>query len=102
MNWMRWNSPADDLGERLDRHRLGEAGHALDEEVAAGEQRHQHPLEQHVLTDDGPLHLVEGLLERLPARGGRRLGIHGSSSVVGLVGLVGLVRVGCCGWLRGG
>ena len=55
---------ADRLGERLHRHRLGEPGHPLDEEVAACEQCDDHPLEQGVLADDDPLHLVEHLLER--------------------------------------
>ena len=55
---------ADRLRERLHRHRLGEAGHALDEEVAAREQGDDHPLEQRVLADDDALDLVEHLLER--------------------------------------
>ena len=55
---------ADRLGERLHRHRLGEPGHALDEEVAAGQQGDDHALEQRVLADDHPLDLVEHLLER--------------------------------------
>ena len=55
---------ADRLGERLHRHRLGEPGEALDEEVAAGKQRDDHPFEQGVLTHDHPLDLVEHLLER--------------------------------------
>ena len=66
---------ADRLGEGLHRHRLGQPGHPLDKEVAAGEQCHDHALEQGVLADDDPLHLVEHLLERRIERG---LSIHGS------------------------
>ena len=59
---------ADRLGERLHGHRLGEPGDALDEEMAAREQRDDHPLEQGVLADDDALHLVER-----PARAMRRV-----------------------------
>ena len=76
MNWMRWNSPPIACGERLHRHRLGEPGHALDEEVAAGEQGDDHALEQRVLADDDALDLVEDLLERRVQCG---LSVHGSS-----------------------
>ncbi len=86
MNWIRWNSPPISVGEGLDGHRLGQAGHALDEEVTAGEQRDDHPLEQVVLADDGPLDLVERLLQRVrvaarwwPGPGPVGLG-HGCSS----------------------
>ena len=56
---------ADRLGEGLDRHRLGQARHPLDEQVPAGEQRDEHPLQQQVLPDDRLLDLVEGLLQRV-------------------------------------
>ena len=55
---------ADRLGERLHGHGLGEPGHALDEEVAARQERDDHPLEQGVLADDHALDLVEHLLQR--------------------------------------
>ena len=55
---------AQRVGERLHRQRLGQTGHALDEQVAAGQEGDDHPLEQHVLADDHPLHLVQHLLER--------------------------------------
>ena len=61
--------PADGIGERLDRQRLGETGHALDEHVAAGEERDGQPFEQLVLPDDDLLHLVEHLLHRLTVVG---------------------------------
>ena len=62
---MRWNWPPIGLRQRLDRHRLGQPGHALDQQVAAGQQRDEHPLQQLVLADDGLLDLVERLLERV-------------------------------------
>ena len=40
---------AERVGERLHGERLGQAGHALDEQMAAGHQGDDHPLEQHVL-----------------------------------------------------
>ena len=52
MNWMRWKSTADRLGDGLDRHRLGQAGHALDEHVPSRQQGDDQPLEQHVLADE--------------------------------------------------
>ena len=55
---------ADRLGERLHGQGLGEPGDALDEEVAAREERDDHPLEQGVLADDHALDLVEHLLQR--------------------------------------
>ena len=55
---------ADRLGERLDGHRLGQAGHALDEQVAAGQEGDDHPLEQVVLADDDLLDLVQQALHR--------------------------------------
>ena len=44
-----------DLGERLDRQRLGHAGHTFQQHVPLGEQADQHPLDQLVLADDDPL-----------------------------------------------
>ena len=55
---------ADRLGQGLDRHGLGQAGHALDEDVAAREQRDDQPLQQVVLADDDLLDLVEQPLHR--------------------------------------
>ena len=87
MNWIRWKSPADGLGERLDRHRLGEPRDALDEQVTAGQQRDEHPLQQPVLADDRLLDLVQGLLE------GGRFGVGPWISRLGRCRLVGH----CCG-----
>ena len=54
---------AEHVGERLDGQRLGQAGDALEQHVAAGQQRDQQALEHRVLADDDALDLVERLLE---------------------------------------
>ena len=64
VNWMRVNVPAQRLGQRRHGQRLAEAGHALEQAVAAGEQGDEHPLEHPVLADDDPAHLEQHLLER--------------------------------------
>ena len=56
---------AHDVGERAHGQRLGQAGDALEQHVAAGEQRDEQPLEHRVLADDDALDLVEDLLEDL-------------------------------------
>ena len=55
---------ADRLGQGPDGHRLGQARHALDEDVAARQQRHDEALEQVVLADDDLLDLVQQPLHR--------------------------------------
>ena len=77
MNCTRLEAAAEHLRERPDRQRLGEAGNALEQHVAAGEQRDEHPLEHRVLADDDALHLVERLLERRPGVVARLLGVRG-------------------------
>ena len=64
------------LGQRGDEQRLGQAGHADDQAVAADEQRQQHLLDHVVLADDQLLQLGDDLL---PA------GVHlvGQRDVVG-------------------
>ena len=54
---------ADDVGQGPDRQRLGHAGHALEQDVPAGQQADQHPLDHQVLADDDPLHLEQGPLQ---------------------------------------
>ena len=56
--------PADDLGDGADRQRLRQAGHAFDEDVAAGEQGDDDALQQRFLADDDLLDLEQHLLER--------------------------------------
>ena len=67
---------ADGLRERLDGERLGQAGHALDQHVAAGQQGYDQPFEQDVLAHDGLLDLVEHLLDRAGRGGGREAARH--------------------------
>jgi hypothetical protein len=79
---------ADHLGQRLDRHRLGQAGHALEQDVAAGQQGDQQPLQQAVLAHDQALEFEEHVLHhgRRVAHGvqGRRIvaARHGGHSVL--------------------
>jgi hypothetical protein len=49
----------DGVAEGADGERLGEAGHALDQQMALREHRHHHALQEMVLADDNLLHLVE-------------------------------------------
>ena len=63
VNWMRANDAADDVGERLGGERLGEAGHRLEQAVAAGEQTDEQPLEQAGLADDDLAQLEEDALD---------------------------------------
>ena len=55
---------ADRARQRLHGERLGEAGHAFDQQVALREDRDQHALEKVVLADDDPLDLVEDALHQ--------------------------------------
>ena len=63
---------AEHGGGRLDRQRLGEAGHAFDQEVAARDEAHEDALEHLVLPGDHALHLDERLLQLRPVVGLRR------------------------------
>ena len=54
---------AERLGQRRHGQRLAQAGHALEQAVAVGEQGHEHPLEHPVLADDDPAQLEQHLLE---------------------------------------
>ena len=66
----------DGLGHRLHEQRLGDARHALEQQVAAREQRDQHPLHHAALAHDGPGHVgPHGLGEGVGiGRGRGRLG----------------------------
>ena len=64
MNWMRLNSPPIASARVLIAIVLARPGHALDEDVAAGEQRDDQPLQQVVLADDDLLDLVQQPLHR--------------------------------------
>ena len=84
MNWMRLNEPPRTLGCGLDSQRLGETGNALDQQVAAGEQAGQDPLQHLVLSGDYPPDLEEGSLQHLLGLlglvCGRLLGLLGHAS----------------------
>ena len=80
---------AEDAGRRLDRQRLGQAGHALDQQVPLRQQADEHALEHRVLAGDHPPDLEQRLLEALLGLGGCgsrdvvRLRRHVSSSFRG-------------------
>ena len=61
----------EDLRDRLDQQRLGQAGHAGDQAVAAGEERHQHLVDDLVLADDDLADLGEDPLAALRRRARR-------------------------------
>ena len=99
---------AEDVGEGLDRERLGQARDTLEEEVAARQQADQDPLEHLVLTDDDPPDL-----EHDGFGGSPRIGRIGEGSQVGAAGcavagvngsvmsISGVVAVWLVGWIRG-
>ncbi len=77
---------ADDRGEGLDRERLGQAGHALEQHVAPGEQADEEALDGPVLADDDLLDLEERLLEQGGlgrAIGGGGAGLEGHAVLLG-------------------
>ena len=57
--------PGQRSRQRLDGQRLGQAGHALEQHVAAGQQADEHALEHRVLSDDHPFDLVQHPLQRV-------------------------------------
>ena len=71
MNWMRWNVVWIVSASVLHRERLREAGHALEQHVAAGEQADEQALDHVVLADDAARDLFE---DRLHQRRVRRRG----------------------------
>jgi hypothetical protein len=60
--------PAENPRRGLDRQRLGEAGHALDQQVPVGQQAHEDALDERVLSRDHALDLVEGLFDLILPR----------------------------------
>ena len=65
MNWMPREVAADHGGEAADGQRLGDAGHALEQAVALGQQADHQLLDHVLLADDHPLDLGDGLAEQL-------------------------------------
>ena len=80
MNCTRLNVPPRTSRERLHGQRLRQPRHALEQHVAACQQRDDEALEHPVLADDHALDLVEGLVE-----GGARLFAELGRLVVGNV-----------------
>ena len=74
----------DDLRQRAHRERLGQPGHALEQDVAAGQQADEQALDHGVLADDPAGHFLEDALH------GQRLGR-----------LVGQLRRAHARWLLG-
>ena len=59
VNWRRENLTLMAGGERLDGERLGQAGHAFEQDVAVGQQADDEPLDQIALADDDFAEFVE-------------------------------------------
>ena len=64
---------ADGAGQRLGGQGLGQAGRALEQAVAPGQQADEEPLGHAVLADDDLLHLEQGPLEHLGLRASWRM-----------------------------
>ena len=67
------------LGQGTDRPRLGQAGHAFDQDVAAGQERDHQPFQQGPLADDQVFHPLD---EQVVPAGTASLEA-GSSRIVG-------------------
>ena len=80
--------PAEDLGEGLDGQGLGQTGHALEEEVAAGQEADEDSLEHLVLADDDPPDLEHDRFGGGPgvARIGQRVQVGGGRGRLGRIG----------------
>ncbi len=60
----------DDLGQGPHRERLGQPGHPFEQDVAAGEQPDQQPLDHRLLADDPPGDLADHLAESAASASG--------------------------------
>ena len=80
----------DRLGQDRDQQRLGQARHALKQQVPAGEQRDQQPLDDHVLADDHGPHSLAHRADELESlcRNQARAVIDARVVFSGLCGLV--------------
>ena len=65
MNWMRLKLSRRPVGQRPHGQGLGQAGHAFEQDVAAGEQADQQAVEHDPLADDD---LVDLGVERVRGR----------------------------------
>ena len=94
MNWTREKVPPTDGRQRLDRQRLGQSGHALQQAVATGDETGEHPLDRPVLADDDLLDLEQELLEHCGLGRGGRGGRPGAPVGIGADGGAGVGVVG--------
>ena len=82
---------AEHVGDRLDRQRLRQAGHALDQEVPARQQADEDALEHLVLARDHALDLEERALDRVSVGAGlecsQSVPFHALSLRTGLGGI---------------
>ena len=62
VNWMRVEIERERLRQRVHHQRLRQPGHALQDAVSAGEDGHQQLLDDIVLADDLPGHLLADLI----------------------------------------
>ena len=69
VNWMRLKRERQRLGQGVDHQRLGQAGHADQQRVAAGQDGRQDPLDHLLLPHDAARHLGTEVLG-----GARQLG----------------------------
>ncbi len=72
---------ANRFRQGLDRHRLGQTRHALDENVTPRQQRHDQSLQQVILADDDLFHFVQYALHRPSVFGLDKLFHQGSPSI---------------------
>ena len=78
MNWMRWYCDAEDAGEGLGQRRLGDAGHAFEQHVAAGEQGDEELVRDVLHADDDAADLGDDAVAQAahpagPGRGSARV-----------------------------
>jgi hypothetical protein len=75
---------ADGLAHRLGQHRLADAGHVLDQDVALAQQGHERHADLDVLPDDHALdagdHALRGLLDVLHECSVSPVPVHGHRS----------------------
>ena len=69
VNWMRLKRDVENLADRADHERLGQAGHADQQAMAAREDGGQDLLDDFGLADDRALELVDHLLASLAELG---------------------------------
>ena len=89
VNWMRLNDRFSDAGQRADHQRLGQAGHAFQQAVAAAEEGDQQLLDHLVLADDDLGQLREDLFAGVAqlANGGRIVSAEAWSVIAGVPGV---------------